>query len=279
MTIVALSAVKGKRGFAMPANPLDRRVPRDPLDYAVASRDSDIMSMVRTALDSGNAQLAFQPVVVAANTQQVAFYEGLIRVKDGTGRVIPAYQFMSDIEETEIGREIDCASLELGVKMLRANPGVRLSINMSARSMADGKWRRVLEQGLSGSVGVGERLILEISETSAMQLHEVLIRFMNEMQPLGVAFALDDFGSGMTAFRYLKDFYFDMVKIDKCFIRNIDSSSDNQVLAESLIVVAQQLEMFAVAEGVETLQEAQMLQQLGVDCLQGYYFGVPKFGI
>jgi EAL domain-containing protein (putative c-di-GMP-specific phosphodiesterase class I) len=263
----------------MAANPLDRRVIRDPLDYAVASRDSDVMSMVRTALDSGNAQLAFQPVVVAQDPRQTAFYEGLIRVKDATGRVIPAYQFMTDIEETEIGREIDCASLQLGIEMLRANPGVRLSINMSARSMADGKWRRVLENGLSGNSSIGSRLILEISEASAMQLHEVLIRFMNEMQPLGVAFALDDFGSGMTSFRHLKDFYFDMVKIDKCFIRDIHNSSDNQVLTESLMVVAQQLEMFAVAEGVESAEEAALLQRIGVDCLQGYFFGVPKFGL
>jgi EAL domain-containing protein (putative c-di-GMP-specific phosphodiesterase class I) len=199
-------------------------------------------------------------------------------VRDDNGRIIPAYQFMSDIEETELGREIDCASLSLGLDTLRRHPHMRVSINMSARSMADGKWRRILDQGLHRNPKLAERLILEISENSAMLLHEVLIRFMAEMQPLGVSFALDDFGAGMTAFSHLKDFFFDLVKIDKCFIRNIHQAPDNQVMAEALINVAQQFEMFAVAEGVETAEEAALLQRLGVDCLQGYHFGVPKLG-
>lgn len=250
---------------------------RDPLEFAVASRDGDVLSMVRRALDTHNAQLAFQPIVTAQDTGQIAFYEGLIRLKDERGRIIPAHQFMSDVEETELGREIDCASIMLGMEMLRVNPHLRLSINMSARSMADGKWRRLLDRGLSKNPEIGGRLILEISEESAMLLHEVLVRFMAELQPKGVAFALDDFGAGMISFRHLKDFFFDMVKVDRCFVQNIHESPDNQVIAESLIAVAQQFEMFAVAEGVENPQEAALLQQLGIDCLQGYLYGVPKF--
>jgi len=102
---------------------------------------------------------------------------------------------------------------------------------------------------------------------------------MNEMQPYGIAFALDDFGAGMTAFRYLKDFYFDLVKVDSHFIRNIHMDPDNQVLTEALVTVAHQFEMFAVAEGVESQEEADFLQSIGVDCLQGYHLGVPKFKI
>ena len=112
-----------------------------------------------------------------------------------------------------------------------------------------------------------------------MLLPENVIRFMTEMQPKGVAFALDGFGAGFTAFRHLKDFFFDLVKIDKSFIRGIDKNVDNQVLAEALITVARQFEMFTVADGVETAQEAAFVESLGVDCLQGYYYGVPKFDL
>ncbi len=257
----------------------DETTPMDPLQAAMASRDRDVLSMVRAALAANNAQLAFQPIVAAASPGRIVFYEGLIRLRDKGGRVIPAHQFMPTIEETDLGREIDCATLRLGLGMLRANPQMRLSINMSARSIGDGKWRRTLDQSLRKFPHLGERLILEISETSAMNLHEVVIRFMAELQPAGVAFALDDFGAGMTAFRYLKDFFFDMVKIDKHFIRDIQHSPDNQVLTEALITVAHQFEMFAVAEGVETAEEMALLQSLGVDCLQGYHFGVPKFSL
>lgn len=255
----------------------DLNQPGDPLQVAMASRDRDVLDMVRRSLAAGHAQLAFQPVVAAQNLDKVVFYEGLIRLRDDGGRVIPAHQFMPVIEEMDLGREVDCASLRLGLDMLRNNPGLRLSINTSARSIGDGAWRRTLEAALAQSPHLGARLILEISETSAMLLHEVVIRFMAEVQPAGVAFALDDFGAGMTAFRYLKDFFFDLVKIDAHFIRDIQHSPDNQVLTEALIAVAHQFEMFAVAEGVETPAETGLLQSLGVDCLQGYHFGVPRF--
>ena len=254
----------------------DETGPRDPFQAAMQSRDRDIPTLVRTALATNRAQLAFQPVVRADGSGAIAFYEGLIRLLDEGGRILPAARFMPHVEDTDMGREIDCAALRLGIAKLRQNPTLRLSINMSARSIADGKWRRTLYQALRATDSIGERLILEISEESAMAIPEVVIRFMAELQPKGVAFALDDFGAGMTAFRYLKDFFFDLVKIDRHFIREIQHSPDNQILAEALIMVAHQFEMFAVAEGVETAEEAELLADLGVDCLQGYLFGVPK---
>lgn len=112
-----------------------------------------------------------------------------------------------------------------------------------------------------------------------MMLHEIVICFMAEMQPRGVAFALDGFGAGLTAFRHLKDFFFDLVKIDKGFIHGIADDPDNQVLAEALITVAQQFEMLVVADGVETPQEAALLGQMGANCMQGYLYGVPRFDL
>lgn len=256
-------------------SPLGQTGPLDPLQHAMASRDRDVPEMVRAALAANRAQLAFQPVVTAGDTGQIAFYEGLIRLLDEGGRILPANLFMSTVEDTGLGREIDCASIRLGIAMLETHPQLRLSINMSARSIGDGLWRRTLDAGLDRSLDVGERLILEMSEGSAMLLPEVVVRFMAELQPRGVSFALDDFGAGLTAFRYLRDFFFDLVKIDRHFIRNIDTSPDNQVLSEALITVAHQFEMFTVAEGVETAAEAALLKRLGVDCLQGYLFGVP----
>lgn len=253
--------------------------PLDPFQAAMASRDADVLTLVREALAAGRAKLAFQPIMLAGDKPGVAFYEGLIRVMDESGRVIPAAHFMPIVEETSLGREIDCVTLGLAMKLLREKPGLRLSINVSARSIGDGQWRRVLEKGLQDKLALGDRLIFEISETSAMLLHEVVIRFMAEMQPRGVAFALDGFGAGMTAFRHLKDFFFDLVKVDKSFVRGIATDHDNQVLTEALITVAHQFEMFVVADGVETATDAAFLSGLGADCLQGYHFGVPKFDI
>ncbi|MCC7321839.1 MAG: EAL domain-containing protein [Rubellimicrobium sp.] len=252
------------------------RAPLDPLSHAMASRDADIPALVAEALRHNRAQLAFQPVVAARSTGRVAFHEGFIRLLDPAGRILPAGWFMASVEETALGRDIDGVSLRLGLEMLRLNPGLRLAINMSARSIADGAWIHALESGLAADQDIGARLILEISEGSAMLLPEVVVRFMARMQPRGVSFALDDFGAGLISFRHLKDFFFDMVKIDSLFVRAIDSSPDNQVLTEALVTVARQFEMFTIAEGVETREEAAHLVRIGVDCLQGYLFGRPK---
>lgn len=257
----------------------DEQALLDPFHFATASRDADVLTLVREALGAGRARLAFQPIVTAGPKGHIAFYEGLIRVLDEGGRVIPAAHFMPVIEETDLGRQIDCQSLELAFKILTSKPTLRLSINVSARSLGDSQWRRILEQGLAGPSSLGNRLIFEIGESSAMMLHEVVIRFMDEMQPRGIAFGLDGFGAGLIAFRHLKDFFFDLVKIDKGFIRGIATDPDNQVLTEALMTVARQFEMLVVADGVETQAEADYLTKMGADCLQGYFYGVPKFGL
>ena len=122
---------------------------------------------------------------------------------------------------------------------------------------------------------MGDRLILEITEASAMTVPELVVRFMSDLQRKGITFALDDFGSGFTSFRYLRDFYFDILKIDGQFIRGIQGNPDNQVLTRALVAIAQQFDMFTVAERVERADDAQCLAQLGVDCLQGYFYAAP----
>ncbi|MDJ0827518.1 MAG: EAL domain-containing protein [Rhodobacter sp.] len=246
-----------------------------PLAYAVRERDRGTMTMVRQAIASRNVMLAYQPVVEAARPGHVAFYEGLIRVLDQTGRVIPARDFIDTVETSELGRQIDCLALQFGLKALADHPGLRLSINMSARSIGYPRWMQTLNRGLDGNPTVAERLILEITESSAIVVPDIVQVFMADLQHRGIAFALDDFGAGYSSFRYLKDFYFDILKIDGQFIRGIHASPDNQVLAQSMISIAQHFEMFTVAEYVETAEDAEFLMDSGIDCMQGYYFGAP----
>ena len=247
-----------------------------PLGVAVAENDRRALDMVAVALRNRRLRLAYQPVVVAADPARIGFYEGLMRVLDPQGRVIPAKDFIGAVENTDIGREIDCIALELGLGTLARHPSMRLSINMSARSIGYPRWMRAFRKGLAAEATVGERLILEITESSAMLVPELVTAFMEELQAEGVAFALDDFGSGYTAIRYFKDFFFDILKIDGQFIRNIHRDPDNAALTAALLSIGQHFHMFTVAEAVETAEEARFLQNLGVDCLQGFLFGAPS---
>jgi EAL domain-containing protein (putative c-di-GMP-specific phosphodiesterase class I) len=235
----------------------------------------ETLAMVEHALDERRGLLAYQPVVQARMANRIAFYEGYIRILDPDGTVLPARDFMDAIETTETGRRIDCLALELGLKALSEEPGLRLSINMSARSIGYPAWLTTLERGLRTNPELAERLILEITESSAMVMPDLVCEFMADMQARGICFALDDFGSGYTSFRYLKDFYFDIVKIDGEFIRGIAANPDNQVLAQALVSIARHFDMFTIAEEVETEADARYLVDIGVDCLQGYHFGAP----
>lgn len=249
--------------------------PSSPLDFAISQRERETMATVRRAVQRGDAVLAFQPVVRRDRPDRPAFYEGLIRILDETGRIIPLRDFMERAETTELGRQIDCIALNLGLKALSEDPGLRLSINMSARSIGYPAWLKTLNAGLGQDDRLAERLILEITESSAMGLPDLVAAFMRDLQLRGVSFALDDFGAGYTSFRYLRDFQFDMIKIDGQFIREIPDHPDNQVLTRALMSIARHFDMFTVAESVETAEEAAFLIDLGMDCMQGYYFGAP----
>ena len=246
-----------------------------PLDMAIANRDRETLKMVRDALKRGDGILAYQPVVSAQDTSKIAFYEGLIRVRDETGRIIPAKEFIDVTETNEIGRMIDCLALEIGLKALANAPDIRLSINMSARSIGYAAWNQALQSGLERDPSIAERLILEITESSAMVMPDIVSVFMDDMRLKGASFALDDFGAGFTAFRYLREFYFDAIKIDGQFIDGISQNPDNQCLTRALISIGQHFEMFTVAEMVSNPEDAAFLKDAGIDCLQGYHYGVP----
>jgi len=246
-----------------------------PLAYASAQRDKTVHQMIENAIRQKDVMLAYQPIVSARNPELPAFYEGLIRILDEDHNILPAGDFMPVAETREVGRMIDSLALELGLATLLEQPTLRLSINMSARSIGYPRWTEVLNQGLARDSTIAERLILEITESSAMVMPDLVTVFMVDMHKRGISFALDGFGAGFTAFRYLKEFYFDIVKIDGQFIRNIHEDANNQVLAAALVSIGQQFDMLTVAEAVEQPEEAAFLQAAGFDCLQGYYFGMP----
>jgi EAL domain-containing protein (putative c-di-GMP-specific phosphodiesterase class I) len=246
-----------------------------PLGAAIAGIDRATLDMVRDALAQKRLRLAYQPVVTAADPSKIAFYEGLIRILDPSHRVIPAKDFMGAVEGTQMGRQIDVIALQAGLRALAAHPNLRLSLNMSARSIGYPAWGQTLRAGLAAQSDIGARLILEISESSAMLVPEIVIAFMDEFQREGIAVALDNFGSGQMAIRYFRELFFDIVKIDRQFIRSIDTHPENQTLVAALISMSKHFGMFTVAEAVETPEEAAVLQAMGIDCFQGFLFGAP----
>ena len=258
----------------MPGSEKDRPV-TDRVSETVVLRDEAVTRMVARAIAEDRVTLAFQPIVQADDQEATAFYEALLRIVDDTGEVVPAQAFLPAVETTEHGRRLDCIALEQGLAELRREPWLRLAVNMSARSIGSMRWMEILTREIDADPTLAERLILEITESSAILVPEIVAEFIEDLRLRGVSFAVDDFGAGYTSLRHFKSFAFDILKIDGAFVRGVAQDRDSQVMISAMLDIARHFDLFTVAERVETPEDAEMLTQLGLHCLQGYYFAAP----
>src|SRR5882724_3108036 len=230
---------------------------------------------VKEALRDHRLQFAFQPVVRAGNKEAV-FHECLLRMRDENGEIIPAGVFIPIIEELGLVRLIDRYVLDVAVQALIDNPTLNLAINISGLTSSDQSWLRTLSALVKNKPEIARRLIIELTETSALTDIEESARFLSAIRELGCRVAVDDFGAGFTSFRHLKTLTLDIVKIDGSFVKNLTENVDNQLFIRNLLGLAEAYGMETVAECVETQEDARFLIGEGVKYLQGYYFGRPS---
>ena len=132
-------------------------------------------------------------------------------------------------------------------------------------------WVNFLERrGLNG-----QSIIVEITENLLLDAHELVIKQLLNYRDAGVQLAIDDFGTGYSSLSYLKKFDIDYLKIDRSFISNLDSESNDRILCEAVITMAHRLGMKVIAEGVETDSQKDLLMAMGCDFGQGYFFSKP----
>ncbi|HYH17397.1 MAG TPA: EAL domain-containing protein [Azospirillum sp.] len=232
---------------------------------------------VRAALRGGELRFAYQPVVAAAGG--VAFYECLLRITGGHAAgagELPAGDFMPAVERLGMARRIDHHTLAMVVHDLEADPDVRLAVNLSAATTADGSWLAALHGLIGGRRDLARRLIIEITETAAIEDLEETARFVGIVRALGCRVALDDFGAGYLSYRHLKALPVDIVKIDGSFVQEMERERDALLFIRSVLGLAEGFGLTTVAEGVENAGHAAALRHEGVRLLQGHHFGAPS---
>lgn len=239
--------------------------------------DLVIAEQVKQALRDDRLVMAYQPVV-DAHDGKPCFYEGLVRMLDEDGEPVPAGIFVPVVEQMGLMRLVDRRVLDLGIAELKKNPNISLSINVSGMTAVDPVWLRQLHEHLDGQPDVAPRLILEITETVALDDIADSSRFVRSVTEFGCRVALDDFGAGYTSFRHLRGLNVDLVKIDGSYVRDLVNNQDNQLFVRTLISLAKGIGLKTVAEWVETEDEAEMLRREGVDYLQGWHCGKPRIG-
>ncbi|MEM0923114.1 MAG: EAL domain-containing protein, partial [Pseudomonadota bacterium] len=249
-------------------------------EEGIAEHRSKLLRIAQTtmrALGAGQLTIAYQPVVASSGARTVAFHECLARIRLDDGRVLSAGEFMPAVESLGLATIIDRQILGMALETLKKHRSARLSINLFPQSMQDSEWMALFRNAVREDRDLAERLIIEVTETGAVLDVTRTRKFISYLRDLGVAFALDDFGSGHTSFGHLRDFRFDMIKIDSAFIREIGRNPDDRFFVKTLVAIAERFEMMTVAEHVQNGEDAQILADLGVGYFQGFYFGTPGF--
>lgn len=229
---------------------------------------------VITALNDRRVTLAYQPIV-HAGSRETHHYECLLRLRRDDGEMISAADFIQAAERLDCVHLLDRRALEIAHKTLMDKPEIRLALNVSAATVINPETADAYLETLRALGPLTKNIVIELTETVALEDPAMASRFSVEARSFGCQFAIDDFGAGYTTFRNLMAIEADEIKIDGSFIRDLSLTPHKQVFVRMMVDLAQTFSVKTVAEMVGSREDADLLTRLGVDYLQGFMFGVP----
>ena len=232
---------------------------------------------LRQALEEDQLELRFQPIV-SLGRGEVRGVEALLRWRHPKRGLVSAPEFVPMAEELGLIERIGDWVLRTACRRAAAWRGLaapdgpfRLSVNLSARQLQDPDLVDRVEEILSETGYPAEELELELTENAAVQATEQIRR----LRSTGVRLALDDFGTGYASLAYLRRLEVDTLKIDQSFVHGCEQGGTDEVLVRSILFLAEQLGLVAIAEGVETAGQAERLRSMRCRWAQGFYFARP----
>ena len=243
--------------------------------------EMECVNLVHEALANDRLELFAQRILGLDKDSEKMHFEILVRIKNIHGEYISPGIFMPASERYNIAHLIDRQVVSQTLSWLEQRPEVieelgMCSINLSGHSMGNREFVEFLIESLRDSSIPCHKICLEITETAAMSNMKQAIKFFTRIKELGCMIALDDFGSGLSSFGYLKKLPVDIVKIDGLFVRDIAVNEMDHVMVRSINDLAKQMGKHTVAEFVENTQIIDKLIELGVNYAQGYIIGRPK---
>jgi EAL domain-containing protein (putative c-di-GMP-specific phosphodiesterase class I) len=216
--------------------------------------------------------LAFQPVVTLANGD-LHHHEALVRFEDNAS----PFAMVRMAEEFDLIEELDRAVLEQAIRRLKADRTgeLRLAVNISGRSIGSSPFVEGLQSLIGQTPRLSQRLILEITESAAIDDLALANRHIQALRGAGSLVCLDDFGAGSASLAYLQTLTVDVVKIDGRYVRDLAGGGRDAALVRHVVKLCQDLKVRTVAEMVETKEVEAAVREAGVDMAQGWYYGRP----
>ncbi|MBU2665346.1 bifunctional diguanylate cyclase/phosphodiesterase [Actinoplanes bogorensis] len=245
-----------------------------------ADEEARLGAEMRAALDTGQFHLVYQPIVSLPDGE-IRYVESLVRWTHPVRGFVSPAEFIPVAERNglivELGEwilRVACTQFMSWLETYGENAPSKISVNVSARQLAEPGFVPVVADALAASGMDPDCLIVEVTETAVFG-GGVAVRAVEELHRLGVRIALDDFGTGHSSLTLLQTVPVDVLKVDKSFVDTITEAGRHAVIATALIQVSDGLGLTAVAEGVETAEQAAVLFELGYRYAQGYHFGRP----
>ena len=236
-------------------------------------------SYLRRAIENDELHLEYQPQICAQSGKLVGV-EALIRWNNPTLKSVSPARFLPLAEDTGLIIEIGEWVLRTACNDLKHWQSIKpsflhVSVNLSSRQFRSNALLGVISKILK-QTGISPRqLELEITESLLMDDSPQIFSMLKELKEMNITLSLDDFGTGYSSLSYLKRYPFDVLKIDRSFVRDITTDPDDAALCEAIIAIADSLGMKVVGEGVETKEQLDFLFSRGVDYIQGYYYSKP----
>jgi diguanylate cyclase (GGDEF)-like protein/PAS domain S-box-containing protein len=233
---------------------------------------------LRQALVDGGFEIHYQPLV-DLNSDVVTGCEALLRWRHPQRGMISPADFIPVAEETGLIIELGEWVLQTACAEAATWPQhVRLAVNVSPIQLKCPTLALKIAGALAASGLAANRLELEITEAVLIRDDETALAILHQLRAIGIRIALDDFGTGYSSLSYLKRFPFDKIKIDRCFVGDIAEIDGSSVIVQAVVNIAAARNMTTTAEGVETLEQKEVLRRLGCTEMQGYLFSAAKPG-
>jgi predicted signal transduction protein with EAL and GGDEF domain len=227
------------------------------------------------AIEHDELELYYQPIVRLHDNSVVGF-EALARWNHRTKGFVPPSDFIPVAEDTGMMTRLgEWALTEACAKIAQLPFDANIAVNLSPVQFSAPDLLDVVQRALKKSGLPPRRLELEITERLLMENSERTLSMLRRLRELGVRIALDDFGTGYSALSYLRKFPLDKIKIDRSFITDIATRSDQVAIVQAVLSIARALGMTVTAEGVETALQKDFLKALGCDNAQGFLLGKP----
>jgi diguanylate cyclase (GGDEF)-like protein len=238
-----------------------------------------LVTDLRHAIEEEQFQLYYQPQICTIS-QQICGVEALIRWNHPQQGLVSPLSFIPIAEESgliiPIGNwVIEEAFRQKAIWETQDISGIKMSINLSAHQLYSAGLVTFISSLLEKYQLQGFHIEMEITESVAMDKPEQAIKILNAIRALNISLAIDDFGTGYSSLAYLKRLPIQTLKIDREFIRDIETDSNDAAISSATIALAHSLGLNVVAEGVENLHQKQFLVDKNCDVIQGYYYGKP----